>query len=328
MTHYSDDPPALATLPGHRPPAPSAPAAAPAAEPGDFAAGLHAAIEASGLSLYTIQQRLSARGATVSVTTLSYWRRGRSQPERTVSLRAVTLLEELLGLPEQALTGLLGSPRLRGRWAAQAKPEVRRVDELWPEDPWLLQVLDELQAPPPESLERLSVHDSYHVDAQRGQYLLRVRQVVRATTDRVSRCVVGFQTKEARQDPAVFNLVRNARVGRLRHRPDSGFVLAELLLDTPLNTGDTAVFDYELLLRNGSVVTNGDRRFATPVREYVLQVHFDPVAVPAHCYHYQRNCGDSEDLLRRPLWIGPSGTAHVVALDQPPGVVGIRWEWT
>ncbi|QMU80452.1 hypothetical protein GXW83_21020 [Streptacidiphilus sp. PB12-B1b] len=299
------------------------------AVPGTFAEGLHAAVEASGMSLYTIQQHLSARGATVSVTTLSYWRRGRSQPERMVSLRAVTLLEELLGLPEQALTGLLGSPRLRGRWAAQPpKPEVRRFDELWPEDPWLLEVLDELEAPPPESLERLSVHDTYHVDAERGRYLLRVRQVVRATTDRVSRCVVGFRTNEAREDPAVFNLVRNARVGRLRHRPDSGFVLAELLLDAPLNTGDTAVFDYELLLQNGEVATNGDRRFATPVREYVLQVHFDPAAVPAHCYHYERDPGADEDRLRRPLWIGPSGTAHVVALDLPPGVVGVRWEWS
>ena len=337
MTHHSDDLSALAILPG-RTTGPTGPAETAAtavgttavqAGPEAFAVGLHAAIEASGLSLYTLQQQLAARGATVSVTTLSYWRRGRSQPERQVSLRAVALLEELLGLPEQSLSGLLGTPRLRGRWAAQRqKPEVRRFDELWPDDPWLLGVLEELDAPPPDSLERLSVHDSYHLDAQRGQYLLRVRQVVRATTDRVSRCMVGFQTKEAREDPAVFNLVRNARVGRLRHRPDSGFVLAELLLDTPLNTGDTAVFDYELLLRNGEPATNADRRFATPAREYVLQVHFDPAAVPAHCYHYERDCGDSEDRLRRPLWIGPSGTAHVVALDLPPGVVGIRWEWT
>jgi transcriptional regulator with XRE-family HTH domain len=327
MTHYSDDLSALAIMPGTG--SAAGPDEGTAAVRGTFADGLHAAIEASGMSLYTIQQRLSARGATVSVTTLSYWRRGRSQPERMVSLRAVALLEELLDLPEQALSGLLGSPRLRGRWAAQQpKPQVRRFEELWSDDPWLLEVLDELDAPPPEQLERLSVHDTYHVDAERGRYLLRVRQVVRATTDRVSRCLVGFRTNEARDDPAVFNLVRNARVGRLRYRPDSGFVLAELLLDAPLNTGDTAVLDYELLLRNGETATNGDRRFATPVREYVLQVHFDPAAVPAHCYHYERDCGETEDRLRRPLWIGPSGTAHVVALDLPPGVVGVRWEWS
>ncbi|MBC3843382.1 hypothetical protein GXW82_33690 [Streptacidiphilus sp. 4-A2] len=187
------------------------------------------------------------------------------------------LLEELLGLPEHALSRRLGSPRPRGRWAVKQPPaEARRLDELWPDDPWLLDVLEELEAPPAESLERLSIHDDYHVDARSGQYLLRVRQVVRATTDRVSRCIVGFKSNEAGDDPAVFNLVRHARVGRIRHRPDSAFVLAELVLDTPLNTGDTAVFDYELLMSNAQPATSCDRRFTTPAREYVLQVHFDP----------------------------------------------------
>ena len=335
MRQDRDHPRIRAELPEQRPPdeartsAPAADGDHPAVAGDAFAHGLHGAIEASGLSLYTLQQRLSARGATVSVTTLSYWRRGRSQPERMVSLRAVALLEEILGLPEQALSGLLGSPRLRGRWAAQRqKHDARRIDELWPDDPWLLQVLEELDAPPPESLERLSIHDSYHVDAERGRHLVRVRQVVRATTDRVSRCVVGFQTNEGQQHPAIFGPVRNARIGRIRQRPDSGFLLGELVLDTPLNTGDTTVFDYELLLPDGAGATDGRRHFATPVREYVLQVHFDPLSVPAHCYHFERDCGEDEDRLRRPLWIGPSGTAHVVSLDQPPGVVGIRWEWT
>ena len=296
---------------------------------GSFAELLHDAVEASGLTLYAIQQRLALSGVNVSVTTLSYWRRGRSRPERAASLRAVPLLEELLGLPDHALSGRLGSPRPRGRWAVkQPLTEARRLDELWPDDPWLLDVLEELEAPPAESLERLSIHDDYHVDARSGQYLLRVRQVVRATTDRVSRCIVGFKSNEAMDDPAVFNLVRHARVGRIRHRPDSAFVLAELVLDTPLNTGDTAVFDYEVLMSNAEPATNCDRRFTTPAREYVLQVHFDPAAVPAHCYHYERDCGDPRDRLRTPLWIGSSGTAHVVALDAQPGVVGIRWEWT
>ncbi len=335
MKQDRDDLRTRAEVPEQRPPeearasAPATEGGHPAAAGGAFAHGLHIAIEASGLSLYTLQQQLSARGATVSVTTLSYWRRGRSQPERMVSLRAVALLEEILGLPEQALSGLLGSPRLRGRWAAQRqKHDARRIDELWPDDPWLLQVLEELDAPPPESLERLSIHDSYHVDARQGRRLLRVRQVVRATTDRVSRCVVGFQADEDPRNPAAFGPVRNARIGRIRQRPDSGFLLGELVLDTPLNTGDTTVFDYELLLPDGAGATDGRRHFATPVREYVLQVHFDPLSVPAHCYHFERDCGEDEDRLRRPLWIGPSGTAHVVSLDQPPGVVGIRWEWT
>ena len=113
MTQYKND----MSLHSVGPPEPApGPAAGPLdAAPGGFADLLNVAVEASGLTLYAIQRQLALSGVNVSVTTLSYWRRGRSRPERAASLRAVPLLEELLGLPDQALSGRLGSPRPRGR---------------------------------------------------------------------------------------------------------------------------------------------------------------------------------------------------------------------
>ena len=37
--------------------------------------------------------------------------------------------------------------------------------------------------------------------------------------------------------------------------------------------------------------------------------------------------GTAETPLEQQLWIGASASAHVLAPDQAPGQVGIRWEW-
>ncbi|MFJ6212758.1 hypothetical protein ACIQGZ_05420 [Streptomyces sp. NPDC092296] len=311
----------------------SAPEPTAARGAGGFAETLHAAVEASGLSLDRIRHTLAARGARVSVTTLSYWRRGRSQPERASSMHAVRLLEEILDLPGGTLTTLLGPPRPRGRWAAArpsapAASEGLGVAELWPGERWLAEVFEELEATPGDELERLSVHDTFQVDVGRGESVLRMHQVVRATAGGVSRCLVVHRSDEDSDQLPAIGRVRHARLGRVRHQPEARIVVAELLLDAPLGLGDTAVFEYEVRIASPTPATCYGRRFAVPVRQYVLQVQFAPGEAPAHCYRYERDPGADTDRLRRQLWLGASGGAHLVSLDQQPGQIGIRWEWT
>jgi hypothetical protein len=317
--------------PPPEPPRPRMPPGSPGAPVG-FAETLHLAVEASGLSLDRIRHALANRGVRVSVTTLSYWRRGRSQPERASSMRAVRLLEELLDLPADALTALLGPPCPRGRWAAArpgGQPSVGGLGpaDLWPGEQWLANVFEELEATPGDDLERLSIHDTFQVDATRGECVLRLHQVVRATANRVSRCLIVHRSDEDTDRLPEIGAVRHARLGRVRHRPEAGIVAAELLLDAPLGLGDTAVFEYEVRLTADSPATCYGRRFPVPVRQYVLQVQFAPGSAPAHCYRYERDPGADTDRVRRRLWLGASASAHVVALDQQPGQVGIRWEW-
>ncbi len=304
---------------GDTPPGPTPPAG--------FAEALHSAIEASGLSLDRIRTALAKEGVRVSVTTLSYWRRGRSQPERATSLRAVHLLEELLGLPHTALSARLGPPRPRGRWVTPAVSDGLRVEDVWPGEDEISDVFAELDAPPISELERLSIHDAYFVDAERRGHLLRMRQVVRATVGGVARCLVVHKADEEATGCPEINSVRHARLGRVRRRPESGLLVAELLLDRPLSAGDSTVFEYEVEIPPGKLSSTYARRFAVPVREYVLQVHFDPTSVPAHCERFDRAPGEETDRQRQQLWIGASASAHVLAPDQTPGQVGIRWEW-
>ncbi|MFB7662767.1 hypothetical protein ACFC1R_02325 [Kitasatospora sp. NPDC056138] len=293
----------------------------------NFAEALHTAIEGSGLSLDRIRTALGQQGVRISVTTLSYWRRGRSQPERATSLRAVHLLEELLGLPHAALSTLLGPPRPRGRWVTPAATDSLRVEDVWPGQQEISGVFAELDAPPVGELERLSIHDAYYVDEHRRGSMLRLRQVVRATVSGVSRCLVVHMADEGATGCPEITSVRHARLGRVRRRPQSGLLVAELMLDRPLGVGDSTVIEYEVEIPPGSPTTTYARRFAVPVREYVLQVHFDPAAIPAHCERFDRDPGEDSDRERRQLWIGASASVHVLAPDQAPGQLGIRWEW-
>ena len=81
---------------------------------GPFEEALRAAIAARGLSLERLRSRLAERGLHVGVATLSCWQNGHRRPERPESLRAVSALEEILGLPPEALVVLLGPRRPRG----------------------------------------------------------------------------------------------------------------------------------------------------------------------------------------------------------------------
>lgn len=310
-------------------PAPTiAPTMAPTAATGaGFAETLNAAIEASGLSLDRIRGALAKQGVRVSITTLSYWRRGRSQPERAASLRAVHLLEELLELHHGSLSSLLGPPRPRGRWVSPAVREGLRVEQVWPGELELAEVFEELNAPPTSELERLSVHDAYFVDRERRGTLLRTRQVVRATVSEVTRCMVVQKADEAVGVCPEITSVRHGRLGRTRRRPESGLLVTELLFDRPLSQGGSTVIEYEVKLPDEGITTDYGRYLAVPVREYVLQVHFDPAAVPVHCERFDRDPGEEADRSRQQLWIGASASAHILVQDQQPGQVGIRWQW-
>ncbi|MDR3032788.1 MAG: XRE family transcriptional regulator [Kitasatospora sp.] len=312
--------------PGGEQPPPGIPV--PPVLPSGFADVLNAAIETSGLSLDRIRAALAKQGVRISVTTLSYWRRGRSQPERATSLRAVHLLEELLGLRHTALTSLLGPPRPRGRWVTQGPaPDGLRVEQVWPGEAEIAEVFTELDAPPAGQLERQSIHDSYYVDASRRGHLLRMCQVVRATVDGVTRHVVVHKADEGVDTCPEITSVRHARLGRVRRRPLNGLLVAELLLDRPLALGDSTVLEYEVHIPDSGPTIDYGRFFPTPVREYVLQVHFDPASVPVQCERFDRAPGTEVDRHREPLWIGASASAHVLTADQQPGQVGIRWQW-
>ncbi|MET7393061.1 hypothetical protein ABZS66_06130 [Dactylosporangium sp. NPDC005572] len=292
---------------------------------GPFSAALHLAIEDRGIRLEDIQDRLSTEGVHVSLTTLSYWRRGRSRPERPDSIRAVRLLEKILSLPEESLIVQLGPRRPRGRWLSRP-PGTIEIDRLFADHTGVAKMLGDLDRWRYHELTRLSLHDLYHVGPQRQEKGLTVRQVLRANVDRVSRTVAIFETDDLDATVTV-NPVRNCRLGRVRSVPTAGLVAAEIIFDRILTQGETVVVEYEYLSESSLPANRYYRGFAVPVTEYVMQVQFDADAVPARCHRFERRALNAPEQGVGEAWIGSTNGAHLIGSDVPPGIVGMRWEW-
>lgn len=287
---------------------------------GPFSAALHLAMEAGDWTLEGLQQALARQGVEVSLSTLSYWRRGRSRPERPDSLRAVAVIEALLGLPEQTLAGLLQSRRIDPPFT------VASLSRLWARPAELSELVERIMSAAGDDLTRLSICDDYYVGADRRSYRLVTRLVVRADADQVGRCLVGHWTEDGDQ-PATITRTSGCRPGRIRGDAATGFMVAELLLDRALRHGEYGVLEFEVAVPAQAVEPHDfSHRFVTPARLYALSVHFDPAALPARVVGFQRLSENGPDRWREELW--PMGrTVHTVATDVRPGIVGIRWEW-
>ncbi|GGM50366.1 hypothetical protein GCM10012275_21550 [Longimycelium tulufanense] len=293
---------------------------------GPFPVALRAAIKHRGLGLERIQHRLRQHGVQVSLTTLSYWQRGRSRPERAESMRAVRVLERVLGLPPDSLISLLGPPRPRGRWVSAAG--TLGVDQLWDDHARLADLLAAVDIECYERTRAVSVRDQFFVGPDGAERRSVVTQAIRAEADRVDRCLAIYHSDSPAQSLPAGIDVRYGRLGRVRTDVASGYCVLEIVLDRVLDTGDVAILEYELHFPGGAErVRCYDRRLRGVANEYILQVHFDSARLPVRCHRYrQRHIGAPQEDVS-PLWIGTSHTAHIVLPEAPPGVHGICWEW-
>ncbi|MFF0560784.1 hypothetical protein [Streptomyces sp. NPDC004266] len=293
---------------------------------GPFEAALDSAVRASGLSLERIQHRLAERGVEISVTTLSYWRRGRSRPERPQSRQAVRLLEELLGVPTDGLVSLLGPRRPRGRWVNRDS-EVLESERLWPEFVSLPGLLAELDSTD-DGLLRVAAHDHYELDAQGTGARLTTRLTLKAVRDRVDRCVVILHGEDPDAALPEFTDVRNARLGRLRSDRSVPLVVAELFLDRTLSEGETTLIGYTLRFpESGRRAEECGRGFNAPALLYTLEVAFHPDAVPVRCRRCSSAVATGDPVSAELVWISASGRAHAVFENPGPGFRALRWEW-
>lgn len=292
---------------------------------GPFPEALRAAITARGLSLERIQDRLRRRGSTVSSATLSSWQSGRNRPERPSSLAALTSLEDVLRLPQGALAALLGPPRPRGRWlpAAAGRPGLADVWPAWNDVTGALRMVDTRWD---SSLTRLSCHSRLTLDENGRERSKWSRQLLRADCDGPDRWVTVYRLGRPGPPPVV-RAAASCRTGRVIEVPESGLVVAELLFERPLARGETIIVEYTLEHPSPRPYsTRIESTLHVPVREYVLEVQFDPARMPIACHSYR-----TADLESRPqerlLRLDSTGSVHAVALTAGPCRFGIHWAW-
>ncbi|GLZ40071.1 XRE family transcriptional regulator [Actinokineospora sp. NBRC 105648] len=285
---------------------------------GSFAEALDAAITVRGLTLDRLRYHLAGRGIDVSVATLSYWRRDRRRPERAESLRAVEALEVLLGLPRSSLITLLGPPRPRGRW-------MNRTDAIDPLAGAGADLLTRFEDPDEGRYGLISAHDVFTVRADRAERGVRSRVVLRAEQGRVTRFLAKYRSDDPEFPPELID-VRFCRTGRVLSDDRTGLIVAELLLDRPLRTGEHAVVEYEISGRPGPPVEFYYRQFTEPIAEYSQQVQFEGTP-PVECHGFRRDDLEQPEQATDPLPVGPSRASCLVGVNLSPGVVGTRWRW-
>ncbi len=290
-----------------------------------FPVALSRGIERSGMSLEQVQRRLQAQGLKVSLSTLSYWRRGRTRPERPDSLRAVGIIEEILGIPSGYLVSLLGPRKPRGRWASRVS--VRSHEALWEGAEALAPILAELDEMAPHELTFLSLREQHFVDEHRHDSMTKGHAVVRAETDWVRSCVVLHRAESGDRGLPVVTAASGCAIGRSRTHPASRFTVTEILLDRTLRIGETAAFSYDVRWFGGEPSSRFSRAMRHGAKEYLLEIVFHPDAVPVACHEFHQHSARLPEIVQDELRLGSFHSVHLLTHEPKMAIMGIRWQW-
>ncbi|MDX2599378.1 hypothetical protein PV379_19445 [Streptomyces caniscabiei] len=293
---------------------------------GPFHVALRAAIAARGLPLQRVQHHLTRHGVKVGVTSLSYWQQGARRPQRPESLRAVRALEEILQLPDESLIRLLARA---DEQSGPQRPAGRSYRSVVEASGVLRRLLAELDVPLDGGVHTVGHHERVRIGARRELLGRESQQIVRAHRDGVDRYVaVHHGDPGCAPERTAVRALENCRSGRVRWDPDTGVLVAELLFDTRLRSGDTHLFRYGFDDGTGGVCTEYVRAFRSTGGQYALQVRFDDRALPLRCHRFSQHSAAAPRGGRQNLALsGLHRTVHLVEPRARTGIVGIGWEW-
>jgi hypothetical protein len=287
-------------------------------EPG-FPEAFAAAMTRRGVSLAWLHQRLVERGCPVSPAALSYWRSGRSQPERGTSRDALAEIEQLLLVAPGALVSLLGPSRRPG-----PRPGDRRTRELLAERPGVLPALAELgfEGLYDELTEHLR-HVVVDVDATGRVVAFQLRAAMRARHDGARR-TPSLLTTDDHAAPPRFVPIAGCRVGRTSLDPESRVYATELVLDRPLARDEIGLYELRVELPEPSSDPSYHHFAARRMAELLVWVRFDPSRLP-RLVERRTETDDGEQV--EEVALGSGTTAHALARGFGPGLLGLRWTW-
>lgn len=284
-----------------------------------FAVLLRTSIADAGLSLDAVHRAVAERGHDVSITTLSYWRNGRSLPARATSLAALADLDDLLGLEPGDLLAAAEHDR-----RPRALP---RPADIIASDAALAETMNELSLDLGlkwnDGLERFALHALLTVDANRSQVGHTVQQSVRAIRESVSRVPVAYGWDHP-DVAGVVDVGPGLEVGRVLPAPDQRVAVAEVLLDPPMVLDETRQLSFTFSEGvSAPPVPSWEIGVMTAVKVLHLEIAFHPDALPSRVEAYSWTDGTLET-------VEMSLNAHRVSqvvLDAPRGTHGFRWTW-
>jgi hypothetical protein len=250
---------------------------------------------------------------------LSYWRSGRSQPERGTSRDALVEIERLLRVAPGALTRRLGPSRRPG-----PRPGEKTVRELFADTPGVQAALVDLGFDGLyDELVEVLRHLTIDVDATGHATSVQVRAVVQARHDGARRTPLIVTLDEVGRAPR-FVPTAGCALGRQRTDLAIGVFSAELLTDRPLARDETCIYELRVELPEPSAEVQFDHYAARRLGELLVWVRFDPTRLPAHVERYWQVDGVEK---AETIPLGGGSGAHALARGFGPGILGVRWSW-
>jgi hypothetical protein len=277
------------------------------------------ALRDRGVSLAWLHQRLVERGHPVSPAALSYWRSGRSQPERGTSRDALVEIERLLRIAPGSLIDRLGPSRRPG-----PRPGEKSVKELFADTPGVQPALDALGFEGlNDELVEVMRHLTVDIDATGRATQVQVRVVVQARCDGARRTPLIVTLDEDGRAPRFVPTV-GCTIGRQRTDREAGVFSAELLLDRALAREETCVYELCVDLPEPSTDSRFDHYAVRRLGELLVWVRFSTARVPSRVERYTLIDGVEE---AEEIALGGGTGAHALARGFGPGILGVRWTW-
>src|SRR5439155_6448140 len=107
-----------------------------------------------------------------------------------------------------------------------------------------------------------------------------------------------------------------------------GVMVAELLFDRALAAGETWLFEEQILDTTGAApCTEHAFGFRQPGGQYLLEVRFDPAALPVDCHAFAQPGLNDERYRTGDLALNRYHAVHLFASGLSAGLVGIGWSW-
>ncbi|MDX3593375.1 helix-turn-helix transcriptional regulator [Streptomyces sp. ID03-2B] len=290
-----------------------------------FPGVLREALNRRGLSLERVSERLRVRGITISQATLSSWQRGRSQPERARSLRAVEVLEEILELPAGALRSLLGPRRPRGR---TTPPDAEGAAlQILGEDSVVEKALGARFRHFNQETSSLMVHDIVRVGETGTLSGISTTNVLRASRAGADRAIFVLSFDDEAAEPVDIRVTCGRLVEATYLKGLKSLVL-EIHFGRELAKLDTTVVSYAVdVSPSDTPATHYERWSRTNLHEYLQQVFFHPAALPTDCHRYVREKVGAPPRGRRRIPLSDAHNVHVLTSRCKPGVHGVEWDY-
>ena len=284
---------------------------------GAFATVLRSAIADSGLSLERIQAKLAERGVDISVATLSYWQSGRSEPGRRASVAALPHVEERLGLSAGELQAHLArTVRAPQNVSSTLLRDILGSDESLSEK--LLRADSRLR----EMLIIVSDHCTIRVDDSCRMRSRWVRRVLTSDVDGADRFLVLRVKRDPDGPDPTFEPLSHCSAGETYTDPGSSLIAQEVLLDRMLDRGESIIVEYALAGPPSDMEYASARRAS--LRELVLEIQFDPAALPTACELVQSTL-DGSDEVSAPIALDSTHCVRLIRHNVSPGRYAVRW---